>query len=177
MKRIVILVLCMLLTVMFASCNGVYDTPDFTIDENGNLIVQYPNGTQEILGQVRPQDGAPGADGEDGEDGEDGKDGAPGTPGKDGNDGIGIQKIEIVNNELIVTYTDGNSANLGTVVGKNGKEIVSIRIIDGKWHILYDDQTEDIVTPETEAVTEGSSSIMDGGANTEDGWGPLHPVQ
>ena len=170
MKRIFLLVLCVLMITTLASCGGAYDAPDFTIDENGNLIVRYPDGTQQILGQVRPQDGQPG------EDGEDGADGAPGTPGKDGADGVGIQELQIVNNELIVTYTNGQRKNLGTVVGKDGKEIVSIRIIDGKWHILYDNGTEEIVIPETESDTDESSPIVDGGANTEGGWGPIHPV-
>ena len=170
MKRIFLLVLCVLLLTMLASCGGAYDAPEFTIDESGNLIVQYPDGPQQILGQVRPQDGQPG------EDGEDGADGAPGTPGKDGADGVGIEKLEIVDDELIVYYTNGQRVNLGTVVGKDGKEIVSIRIIDGKWHIFYDNGDEEVVIPETGTVADESASIVDGGANTEGGWGPIHPV-
>ncbi len=41
--------------------------------------------------------------------------------GADGEDGIGIEKAEInTNGELVLTYTDGNSDNVGKVVGEKG---------------------------------------------------------
>ncbi len=41
--------------------------------------------------------------------------------GSDGKDGLGIEKAEINDNgELVITYTDGTSANLGVIEGKDG---------------------------------------------------------
>ena len=68
------------------------------------------------------KDGADGKDGRNGVDGEDGKDGIDGTNGADG---VGIAKTEIVNGELVITYTDGKIENLGKVVGEDGKDGVN----------------------------------------------------
>ena len=46
--------------------------------------------------------------------------GPEGQPGNDGNDGRGISNIAITNNDLIITYTDGTSVDLGRVTGLNG---------------------------------------------------------
>lgn len=73
--------------------------------------------------------------------------GDPGTPGKDG---VGIAKTEInENGELIITYTDGATANLGRVLsaagkdgtnGKNGIGIANAEINDsGELVLLYSD--------------------------------------
>lgn len=44
-----------------------------------------------------------------------------GASGKNGNDGIGVSSSIINNNgELIITYTDGHTENLGVVVGSKG---------------------------------------------------------
>ena len=51
--------------------------------------------------------GTPGQNGKDGINGNDGKD------GKDGKNGRGIETMEWVDGELIVTYTDGTTQNLG----------------------------------------------------------------
>lgn len=58
-------------------------------------------------------DGSAGANGEDGKDGENGKDGANGENGTDGN---GILKIEVIDNNLWITYT--NAPNAPINVGK-----------------------------------------------------------
>lgn len=59
-----------------------------------------------------------GQQGERGEKGQDGKNGVDGTNGKDG---IGISKSEInTSGELVITYSDGSTANVGVVVGAKG---------------------------------------------------------
>jgi len=54
--------------------------------------------------------------------GKDGEKGEQGEAGKDGVDGVGISKAEIIDGELVLTYTDGTSVNLGKVVGEDGKD-------------------------------------------------------
>ena len=55
--------------------------------------------------------------GEKGDKGEKGEKGDKGADGKDGKDGRGIAKTELVNGELVITYTDGTSDNLGSIGG------------------------------------------------------------
>lgn len=81
--------------------------------------------------------GDPGEKGDSGEPGEPGEPGLPGTPGEKGDrgnvgekgdrgeDGIGLSDVEIdKEGQLSVTYTNGLTDTLGTVVGRNG--------VDGK---------------------------------------------
>ena len=83
------------------------------------------------------ENGAPGRDGKDGTSGVNGGNGADGKNGKDGKDGVGIAKAEInANGELILTYTDGKSVNLGKVVGADGKDGLTPFIGEnGNWWI------------------------------------------
>ena len=83
------------------------------INAEGRLVVTYTDGTSETLSKVV------GADGKDGANGADGKDG---VNGKNGTDGIGISKTEIsADGQLVITYTDNTTSNLGVVVGVDGK--------------------------------------------------------
>lgn len=67
-------------------------------------------------GELKGQQGERGEKGDVGERGQDGKNGVDGTNGKDG---IGISKSEInTSGELVITYSDGNSVNLGKVTGE-----------------------------------------------------------
>ena len=90
-KHSVLWVLCLLVIFSFAlsSCDmadaaGIVDAQ---INDNGELILIYGDGTEQNLGVVVGQDGADGADGADGEDGADGQNGADGDAGADGADG------------------------------------------------------------------------------------------
>lgn len=63
----------------------------------------------------------PPADGTDGTDGTDGADGVDGSDGEDGADGRGVTGATITDaGELVVSYSDGTSQNLGRVVGAQG---------------------------------------------------------
>ena len=109
----------------------------FEINDEGDLVVSYTDGTSENLGKVTQdakdgEDGEPGqpgqpgkdgANGQDGEDGANGADGQDGADGKDGKDGRGVTNAEVnENGELILTYTDGTIQNLGKVKGADGKD-------------------------------------------------------
>ena len=48
--------------------------------------------------------------------------GPRGPAGKDGRDGRGIADLRIISGSLVVTYSDGTSADLGLVVGRDGKD-------------------------------------------------------
>ena len=93
---------------------------------DGKLVITLSNGSTIDLGNIKGEDGKDGVDGEDGKDGVDGKPGQDGADGKDGingKDGISIVKSEInANGELVLTYSDGTSINLGRVVGTDGKD-------------------------------------------------------
>ena len=82
------------------------------INEKGELVLTYTNGETANLG------GVVGKDGRDGKNGADGKDGRDGT---NGTDGIGVKKSEINSaGELVITYTNDLTENLGPVVGAKG---------------------------------------------------------
>lgn len=123
----------------------------YEIAKNGGFI-----GTEEEwLKSLKGADGAKGEKGEQGlqgiqgEKGQNGKDGTNGTngiDGIDGKDGIGITNAEInASGELTLTYSDGKSANLGKVVGADGKDgaDLSNEVEDIKAYIGYTD--DDIV--------------------------------
>ena len=79
--------------------------------DGNNLVITLSNGTTIDLGNIK------------GEDGKDGIDGTNGTDGKDGVDGISVTKSEInANGELVFTFSDGNTVNVGKVVGGNGTD-------------------------------------------------------
>jgi len=85
---------------------------DAVINDADELVLTFSDNTQKNLGVVV---GVPGKDGTNG------KDGADGQPGKDGKDGLGIKNTEINDlGELVITYTDNTSDNLGVIVSDNG---------------------------------------------------------
>lgn len=66
-----------------------------------------------------------GEKGADGKDGINGKDGIDGQDGQNGTDGIGITSSEInASGELVLTYSDGSTANVGVVKGKDGTNYI-----------------------------------------------------
>lgn len=86
--------------------------------------------------------GIQGEKGQNGKDGTNGTNGIDGINGIDGKDGIGITNAEInISGELILTYSNGTSANLGKVVGADGKDgaDLSNEVEDIKAYIGYTD--------------------------------------
>ena len=90
-------------------------TPLLLIGTDNIWYISYDNGaTWRSLGIA-----ATGADGRDGANGTNGRDGVDGTNGRDG---LGIAKAEVsAEGDLILTYTDGTTVNLGRVTGADGK--------------------------------------------------------
>ena len=81
------------------------------ITGNNELEITLTNGTTLNLGNIK------------GEKGDKGDTGAAGVAGADGKDGIGITETSINEfGELILTYSDGETMNLGKVVGEDGAQ-------------------------------------------------------
>ena len=138
-------------------------TPQLKIGDDNLWYVSYDGGqTWVSLGvKATGEKGDTGKDGQQGEKGDKGDKGDPGdagTPGqnvkngtngingtsgadgkneKDGKDGIGIAKAEInANGELVLTYTNGKTVNLGKIVGADGKDGLTPFIGEnGNWWI------------------------------------------
>ena len=95
MKKL-LLGLVALMTLSLGACKansqvsagrGIADT---YVNADGYLVIVYTDGTEDIAGYVKGEQGPqgePGADGQDGKDGTDGKDGVDGKDGKNGIDG------------------------------------------------------------------------------------------
>ena len=84
------------------------------VNDAGELVVTYDNGDTENLGKVTGEDGA------DGKQGPKGDKGDTGAPGKDGR---GVKSFEVNDaGHLIVTYSDGETADLGKVTGEDGAD-------------------------------------------------------
>ena len=89
------------------------------------------------------EQGIQGVQGEKGQNGKDGTNGTNGIDGTNGKDGTGITNAEInASGELILTYSNGTSANLGKVVGTDGKDgaDLSNEVEDIKAYIGYTDE-------------------------------------
>ena len=114
------------------------------INASGELVLTYSNGDVKNLGKVTGENGANGTNGADGRgiksltlspDGElvvvmsdnsisnlgniKGEKGDKGLQGEKGADGRGIAKTELVNGELVITYTDGTSDNFNLNLDEN----------------------------------------------------------
>lgn len=86
--------------------------------ENG-----FEGTVEEWLTNLKGEKGTDGKDGVDGQDGKDGTNGVDGKDGQNGTDGRGITSTEInASGELVLTYSDGSTANVGTVVGAKGEK-------------------------------------------------------
>ncbi len=94
MKKLIAILLCLAMLLSFSACEDEATPPEEPTVVTG-------------------EKGDKGDQGEKGDKGDKGDQGAPGAAG------VGIEKTEIVNGELIVTYTDGTKINLGKVVGED----------------------------------------------------------
>lgn len=80
-----------------------------TLSSTGELMVTLSDNSVINLGYVK------GEKGDKGDKGDKGAQGEKGEKGDKGDTGRGIAKTELVNGELIITYTDGTKENLGSV--------------------------------------------------------------
>ncbi|MDE6471290.1 MAG: leucine-rich repeat domain-containing protein, partial [Eubacterium sp.] len=94
--------------------------------------------------------------GQNGDKGDKGDKGDTGADGKDGKDGRGIAKTELINGELIITYTDGTSDNLGSISSDITDSISMLnftRLDDGTLSVAIKEEyktiAENIVIPST----------------------------
>ena len=83
-----------------------------TLSSTGELMVTLSDNSVINLGNVKGEKGDKGDKGDKGARGEKGE---KGDKGDKGDTGRGIAKTELVNGELIITYTDGTKENLGSV--------------------------------------------------------------
>ena len=87
----IVLVICLTLSFSFAltSCASKHYSgiAEAEINEDGELVITYDDGSKQNLGVVVGENGKDGQNGADGKNGVDGKDGAPGEAGADGKDG------------------------------------------------------------------------------------------
>lgn len=86
-----LIVICLLGASLLCSCAPARSIQSATVNDAGELILTYSDGTAENLGVVRGEDGeqgAPGLRGVAGKKGKDGEKGETGENGKDGEDGV-----------------------------------------------------------------------------------------
>lgn len=98
-----------------------------------------------------------GADGKDGINGKNGVDGQDGKDGQNGTDGIGITSTEInANGELVLTYSDGSTANVGVVIGAKGdKGDTGATGADGNDYVLTDTDKAEIANIAIDNIADG----------------------
>ena len=101
-----------------AVANGFVGTEaEWLASLQGAQGAQGAQGPQGEQGEQGPQGepGAQGAQGPQGVQGPQGPQGEQGEPGTPGQAGVGIEKAEVVEGHLILTYTDGSVVDLGKI--------------------------------------------------------------
>lgn len=101
-----------------------YTADDISFTDGETFQQKFNNG------ELKGQDGVSGADGITPHIGDNGNwfigetdtnKPSQGTNGVNGNDGVGVAKSEVnTSGELVITYSNGDSTNLGKIVGKDG---------------------------------------------------------
>ena len=140
MKTKIYSIICavfLILGIVFilSSCNSntAAGIVSASINENGELILVYQNGTEQNLGVVVGNDGKDGIDGKDGKDGIDGKDGKDGIDGKDGKDGVdgkdgkdGVDGADGSDGSTII-IDNANGLDSTLAIAKGLRSVVHIR--------------------------------------------------
>ena len=117
----VALILCSLL--ILCSCQSEpREVRTARIDENGELVIYFTDGTKSTVGVVKGEkgdageNGKDGVDGKDGENGKDGKDGEDGEEGQRGPAGLSGRSVADVfvgeGGNFIVTYSDSSTTEI-----------------------------------------------------------------
>ena len=126
------------------------------VTESGEAVVALADGKTFNLGVLKGKDGVS-IKGEAGVPGRDGKDSPPGKDGldgKDGKDGQSVVSLAIDGGDLVVTFSDGVTVNVGRVCGKDGEPGRDGK--DGKDGVgIKGDPGESIVGPRGEPGRDG----------------------
>ena len=160
----VLLALFVCFCLNFASCDdGAGEKGD-----QGEKGAQGPQGPQGDKGDQ----GEPGEKGEQGDKGDKGDQGDQGEPGEKGDQGVGIEKVEVIDGELVVTYTDGTVKSLGklsTLLGESETELAFYPLDDGTYAVGCGNAKllSSIVIPETYKGKAVSQIIRNGFENCE----------
>lgn len=135
------------LVLLFPSCesdegSGVVDA---RINDGGELILIYQDGTEQNLGPVVGSDGEKGENGSDGADGKDGKDGDTGADGADGKNGAdGTDGVDGADGSLVIS-SDGSSIPAASAKGlRSAVSIVcnfQTTVQQGGWYPGYGSTT------------------------------------
>jgi hypothetical protein len=95
-----------------AGANGISITNANIV--SGNLVLTFSNSSTLNVGVVV------GANGTNGSNGTNGTNGSNGTNGTNGSNGVSITNANIVSGNLVLTFSNSSTLNVGTVVGTNG---------------------------------------------------------
>ena len=125
MKKLIAVLLMLCTLLLLVSCGSSREprgVRTIEINEKGELIVIFTDGTTSNAGVVKGEKGDAGEKGEDGRDGVDGKNGIDGEDGKngekgdqglrgtEGRDGRSIESVEVdAEGRLVITYSDGKT--------------------------------------------------------------------
>lgn len=138
---------CILLIAALLFCTGcasqVKSIKSATINDDGELVLRYTDGTKANLGVVVGTDGENGKDGQDGQDGQDGSDGRDGADGTDGDSGIGGSSAVLATAKalrsavsIFCDFSSYSSAGSG-VIYRLDKSTGNAFIITN-YHVVYD---------------------------------------
>ena len=101
--------------------SGVQSIKTACFNSAGQLVITLSDGTELNLGNAVGKNGTDGKDGIDGKDGVNGKDGSDGKNGTNGTDGVSISGAAVnENGELVLSFSDNKTVNVGKVVGATG---------------------------------------------------------
>ncbi|MBQ2781180.1 MAG: collagen-like protein, partial [Clostridia bacterium] len=104
-----------------AGVNGTNGDSAYDIAKKNGFVGTEEEWLASLKGE-QGQQGIQGIQGEKGDKGEKGETGATGATGAQGEQGVGVSKVEIINNELTITLSDGNKFNLGNIKGEKGEK-------------------------------------------------------
>ena len=113
---LLLLTLCCAIVLLFglAACSETKGIASAVINDNGELVITYTDGTSDNLGVVVGEKGDKGEQGEQGPQGDKGEQGPQGDKGEQGEDGRGISKVEFSadGTKLVITYTDNTTQEI-----------------------------------------------------------------
>ncbi len=122
---LLLLTLCCAIVLLFglAACSETKGIASAVVNDNGELVITYTDGTSDNLGVVvgekgdkgeQGEQGPQGDKGEQGPQGDKGEQGPQGDKGEQGEDGRGISKVEFSadGTKLVITYTDNTTQEI-----------------------------------------------------------------